>query len=401
MAASAAKEHYIPLRKADVVDWLAAEPTLTQQERESFRSLCQIVTATFHLHFHELLEQLKETYGFFDPDRVTQRMTEVSESEEDEQADRLFDHLCKLLEHGNFRSLSRTAIEEAARVTSAWAVRLRVDFDVFDRWCLYVRGERKETRYHRSYKRLFRKEAFEVPTYDRIVLLFRFKRSPQMAPTGLRPVYLKLFGKIPKMDLEMLMPGSKICMTLFDRGKIVLPTITGLGMVGWKVIKGGLILASTGLYGTLAFLGLIGGTIGYGIKSYHGYVHTRQRYQLALTESLYYQNLDNNAGVLFRLLDEAEEQECREAILAYFVLWRQAGPEGWTIAELDRKIEEMLRAKLGRAIDFEIHDALDKLRRLKVVRETSAGRVAAVPVAEALRVIDHAWDHFFLFNDCT
>ena len=67
----------------------------------------------------------------------------------------------------------------------------------------------------------------------------------------------------------------------------------------------------------LAFLGLVGGTIGYGVRSYFGYLNTKQKYQLSLTESLYYQNLDNNAGVLFRLLDEAEEQEGREAILAY------------------------------------------------------------------------------------
>ena len=37
-----------------------------------------------------------------------------------------------------------------------------------------------------------------------------------------------------------------------------------------------------------------------------------RQYQLNLTQSLYYQNIDNNAGALFRLLNEAEEQEFRE-----------------------------------------------------------------------------------------
>ena len=62
-------------------------------------------------------------------------------------------------------------------------------------------------------------------------------------------------------------------------------------------------------------LGLVGGTIGYGIRSFYGYLNTKNKYQLSLTESLYYQNLDNNAGVFFRLLDEAEEQENCESML--------------------------------------------------------------------------------------
>ncbi len=62
---------------------------------------------------------------------------------------------------------------------------------------------------------------------------------------------------------------------------------------------------------------MLGVTCGYGVRSFYGYLQTKQKYQLNLTESLYYQNLDNNAGVISRLLDEAEEQENREAVLAY------------------------------------------------------------------------------------
>ena len=42
------------------------------------------------------------------------------------------------------------------------------------------------------------------------------------------------------------------------------------------------------------------------------YPYTRDKYRLCLTRNLYYQNLDNNAGVLFRILEEAEEQELRQ-----------------------------------------------------------------------------------------
>ena len=41
---------------------------------------------------------------------------------------------------------------------------------------------------------------------------------------------------------------------------------------------------------------------GYGYKQYYSYQVTKQTYSKMLTESLYYQTLDNNAGVLTRLL---------------------------------------------------------------------------------------------------
>src|SRR5437868_3174186 len=56
---------------------------------------------------------------------------------------------------------------------------------------------------------------------------------------------------------------------------------------------------------------------------------------IVYTRSLYFQTLDSNAGVLMRLLDEAEEQECRETLLAYFCLWKYAPAQGWTAAHLD------------------------------------------------------------------
>src|SRR5262249_39056932 len=137
-------------------------------------------------------------------------------------------------------------------------------------------------------------------------------------------VFLKVFKDIPKLDLEMLLPGARVQITKWDRSKIGFPLLTGLALAVWKIIQDvfqfvrAVVLHPSMLWGA-AVAGL-----GYGYKSFYGYQTTKQRYSLNLTQSLYYQNLDNNAGVLFRLLDEAEEQECREAILAYYYLWRYA-----------------------------------------------------------------------------
>src|SRR5258708_16852195 len=96
---------------------------------------------------------------------------------------------------------------------------------------------------------------------------------------------------------------------------------------------GGLI--QSGFMSDATLWGLTAGCLGYGYKSYYDYQQTRQAYHLNLTQSLYFQNLDSNAGVLTRLFDEAEDQETRTTLLAYFCLWRYGSEAGLPVAELE------------------------------------------------------------------
>jgi hypothetical protein len=191
-------------------------------------------------------------------------------------------------------------------------------------------------------------------------------------------------------------------MRLLDRLKLGFSLSTGIGVTGYKVATPLLGLAAgaagAGATSTTALLGVAGGAFGYGMRSFYGYVQTKQKYQLTLAQSLYFLNLDNNAGVLFRLLDEAEEQECREALLAWHFLWRNPREDGWTEAEMDAQVEAYLRRTAGVEVDFEIGDALQKLRRLGLVEEPAPGRLRAAPVAAALESLDRAWDQSFTYN---
>ena len=46
----------------------------------------------------------------------------------------------------------------------------------------------------------------------------------------------------------------------------------------------------------------------------------------ALSDNLYFKNLDNNAGVFYHLIDAAEEEEFKEAVLAYYFLLTAKDP---------------------------------------------------------------------------
>ena len=122
--------------------------------------------------------------------------------------------------------------------------------------------------------------------------------------------------------------------------------------------------------------------MGYGVKSFFGYLRTKDKYQLHLTRHLYYQNLGNNKGVLFRMIHDAEEQEFREAIIAYYLLWREAGETGWSKSQLDQRAEAWLLGIAGLTVNFEDDDALRKLDRLGLAKQKE-GCWSAISIEEA------------------
>jgi hypothetical protein len=271
---------------------------------------------------------------------------------------------------------------------------------MFERLEMFARGAKVEQRELRSWRTFFRSQKISVPLYQRLALIVRMRDAGHRERrVDARRIYLKVFRDVPRQDLDMLLPETRFRMTLLDRGKVILPTVSGLALAAFKLVKGVVVLAFAGIYGTLAVLGLVGGTVGYGVKSFFEYLRTKNKYQLNLTRSLYYQNLDNNAGVLYRLLDEAEEQEFREATLAYALLRRGAGVAGWSERRLDQEAESYLTRILGISVDFEVGDALGKLERWGCAARTDDGLWRATPLAEALAGLDRAWDGCFCPND--
>ena len=398
--ASHQREHFIPIRRADLLQRLA---TLVEPEhREAILSLGQILSATFHHQFHQRMESLKQDYVSLDPDRDTQLVEadHHSDTSNSDPATSFFDATIDLLERANFRRLSQDDIEAAMQGSSDWGVNLQVDFDLFDRLELYARGDVVQTRTRRRLRNRYREEQIELPVYQRLVLAFKLKPGNTVQQdSNPDQIYLKLFKDIPQIDLEMLLPGTRVRISKVDKGKILLPTMSGITLALIKIIKGVALLATATLTGLLSFLGILGGTVGYGVKSFLGYLRTKDKYHLNLTRSLYFQNLDNNAGVLHRLLDEAEEQETREALLGWFLLWQQAPEIGWTDEQLDDCAERFLSNQFDVDVDFEVEDALQKLDFLGLSRRDSEGRWTATPLAESLRRLDHAWDNLFQWNN--
>lgn len=388
--------HSIPLRWADLTRRLIDDPQLSPEEREQFEQFCKLLAATFHYEYHAWLDELEELYAPFDPDSSTVALREYTKEQRDKLVPVLFEKFAALLKQANYAKLSQADIEEAVGAASDWGVRLHVDFAAFEKLEVYARGHVVDRRRRRRWRGWRRVEEVEVPLYQRLAVMFRLgAQQERCEDSDVKPVYIKLFKNIPRQDIDMLLPATRFQLTLLDRGKIILPTLSGIAIAVYKIVQGALLVAVAGIYGMLAVLGLVGGTVGYGVKSFLGYLRTKERYQLNLTRNLYYRNLDNNAGVFYRVLDEAEEQEGLEAILAYTLLSRDAEPEGWSQERLDREAEAYLQQLLDTVVDFDVSDALAKLSRLGCAEKDADGRWHAVPLSSALLRLDQTWDDYF------
>jgi hypothetical protein len=160
----------------------------------------------------------------------------------------------------------------------------------------------------------------------------------------------------------------------------------------FKLLSGGAPMFGLGL------LGLLVAPVAAGVNSFFGFHRAKRKHLYAMIHKLYYMSLANNASVLTRVIDVAEDEEYKEAMLAYYFLWRSAASsEPMTVSRLDRRIEKYLRDKTGIEINFEVGDAMTKLYRLGLAARDAQGRLEATPLDLALEVLDRHWDNTFRY----
>jgi hypothetical protein len=126
------------------------------------------------------------------------------------------------------------------------------------------------------------------------------------------------------------------------------------------------------------------------IRSVINYSQTRNRYMLNLTRSLYYQKLDTNAGVAYRILNEAESQRHREVLLAYYALLSASEPI--SLRRLRRRVQRMIRETAGAEIDYRAADAIKTLESWNLIQRDSEGLLSTLAPEEAMKKIDECWD---------
>ena len=375
---------------------------------DDFRQLGHMLDQVFHFEFHRVIEALKNAYADSDPDADTRR-PEFLDSRFDGSFVELLDGL---LEKANYERITQADLNRALSESSLFKISLHVDFDDFSEVSLFARGESIRNETVSSWFGL-RKTTIEFVNYERVVVYLRirddFEHSKHdFANCRAGATLLKLFRNVPKADLEMLFPNTRVRMRLIDKLLIGIPALVSGGIVLTTKLGASLVLLGSLLgywFGVsnqpaeinqASIMALFAGAAalgGYLWKQFSNFKNRKLRFMETLTRNLYFKNLDNNAGVFHRLANDAEEEESKEAILAYYFLLTSEA--ALSKKELDQKIERWFDSRWNCVIDFEIDDALDKLLALGLV-ETSAGLLRAVSIDQGIRILDQRWDNYFV-----
>lgn len=409
-------ENFIPFQKTEVLEMCSREGSLRPEQQANFRDFCHILEGYYHFKHFELTEKLKRTYFPFNPDRDTKTKINYTPEELAHLKKEFLETLTSVLKKANYEEVSREELDQAMLEKSLFNISLEVDFDDFEQFLIFKRGEHPETIEIKKFG--FLKKQINMIDYERVVLYIQFKNAEYFKQKGKQLVFepsstiLKLFKNIPKADIEMLFPNAETKMSQLDKIFMGLPAGIGAVPVLMKVIPslfvlGGIVLTTLGVFEAkqedpnqmkaavqgLLGLGILGGFL---FRQWVKYKNKKLAFAKALTDNLYFKNLDNNVGVFHQLIDAAEEEECKEAILAYYFLITT--PQPMTEKQLDERIEQWFMQQHQIKIDFEVDDALHKLKELGISQHKD-GLWTALSLEQAKERIDYLWDNIFSYNN--
>ena len=391
--APADRQHYIPVSRARVREKLFELEGVSDQQRESLSKVAGMLEAIWHHRAHAGLERLKLLYEKMDPDQFG----EPELGGRDEFLSVLFETLGS----GNWEEISDEEMQAAMEGESVFPISLDIRSDEFVAMHLFKLGELVISDVRSSWFGL-KKEEVEIDSYDRVIQIIQFqekewfeerKRSKHYPGVEASGLHLRLFKTVPKLDLETIYPNTSPMMRVIDKVKIIAPLLGGFVTLGLKF--GPLLVgADTGDTSLSVIAGLCTALGTYVLKTYMSYQKTKEKYQTQVSKDLYFKGQANNTAVLNLLVDLAEEQEVKEALLAYTFLLVESDKK-YGRKTLDSRIEQWLTETFGYQIDFEIADALSKLQQMKLIREEADGLLSVPPTAEALTILDEQWDGIF------
>ncbi len=388
------REKALPIRPGDLTRLLVAQPGLSDDDRRHLERFGPRLGAHFHQEFYRRLRALKEAYAPLDPDSDYAEIDGCTPVASDTIEEEFLDLFESALERANYRPLRSEVIRAAVEAPNEMGLNYVPDFSQFDHLRVYARGFTKIARISRNARTRFRRRTIVLDAYQRLVVLLKFKegRDKQLGPeVRSDKLYLRLFKDVPHVDMEMHLPeqGTKVRMRWMDKAQIASPLLIGVPTAAAKLLLAAVI--SPVLLGTA-----IVAPVSAGVNSFFGFHRAKQKHLSHMIRSLYYLTLANNGSVLNRLIDSAEEEEYKEALLSYFFLWRHHDPDhGLRVDALDDQIESFLKDLTGYEINFEISDAINKLYRLGLAHLDPDGRLLATPIDRALAHLEKLWDDAF------
>ena len=157
---------------------------------------------------------------------------------------RVIDGMTRILTQANYVRIDHNDVEQILTRESAYGLDLQVDLNVFEEVLLFYRGASSKRDLRRRWQKFYLREQFDIPLFQRLFLLFKLKpldkrvrevmqaqklsrreaekivkREREGMPPEVKEncIYMKLFKNIPRSDLEMVFPNTRVRFRFFDK----------------------------------------------------------------------------------------------------------------------------------------------------------------------------------------
>jgi hypothetical protein len=412
--ASHTREKFLPVTRHALLDRLTMPALWPKGDSAQARRFLRYLDYWRRHSYSVKLLDLEQLYEPFSPDTDLLQTRKFSPEERLAMQKRLVARMAQLLEQGNFTRVDPADFHIILTKDSHYGLDLQVDIGAFEEILIFYRGAATITERHRDIRKAYIgwKEV-KVPVFQRLFILFKLKpfearvaevmqekkvdrkeaentvrRLRRMLPGTVLSdyVYIKLFKNIPRSDVEMAFPNTRVRFRMFDKIKFGVTASSGVG-VGVVSTAGKLALLTNPytLVMTLAGLG------GIAVRQASAFINQRNRYMAVLARNLYFHSMADNRGVMTLLADRAADEDIKEEMLLYTAI-ANARVSIRDLNAVDEVIEQYLSKTFGVHVNFDMEDALARLKQEGIVTERADGTLQILPPAEAALHIDKLWD---------
>lgn len=347
-------------------------------------------------------------YDSLDPDKDTIKTKQLTKKELLNQEYWLLQKVDWLLDKANYFEVPKSQLVKLLQDHDAQGLRVSVDPSAYETLRMWTRGKTTEklSPVQRLQSLMRRNTGVTTGTsssaFTRVFVAVRSKSEKKL--------HLKVFKEVPCDKLEYLVPDGKIKMSTFDKRFLGLSVAVGASSVALRSLP---VLTDYVAQWTWIGLGL---AVLVGLRAWSGYKNKRNQYLANLSKALYFKTVSNNRGVLTLLTDRAQDEEFKEAMLAYTFLLSPQNRRGVpgtehtaqppvydTHTSLQARINEWLTKNFNlKGFQFDIDDALEKLDNLGLLVHHDNGTLSVCGIEEALAILPrpvHHWQTVGVLRD--
>lgn len=431
-------EAFIPYVLDDLVEMCLDDDGLPIDQRHPFREFSSFFSASTNFQSHQAMGQLDKDYSYFNPDSEM-NLRPSTRIDREEAGGRVLSSFTEMATNANYRRLTEEEINASFDERSLIKLKTAVDLQAFAKLECWVRGGDKRPYKARNWR--FQEVEVELDIWRRVLMLMQFKEDHELSedqkkakekanlPYEPGKIYLYQYKDVPKPDLEILFPNVRVSMNNKDRAMLGVPAIAAtIGTLvklgpGIVLIVAAIIyslgLVNKPLFGfdpdtndsyKLAILGLtvLAGLGALFFKQYTSVKNKRIGFLKEVSEHLFFRNIAMNKSVIDGVIDDGEEEDCKEALLVYYHILSNPN-QPMNRQQLDTRIQDWMRQKFDTVIDFDIDGPVEKLKQftgststgiIKPLLNEGPNGILTVPsLTEAKQILDDHWDKAFDYSE--